>query len=79
MQIRFFVPTNLQSPIETIQADVIPPIGSLIRFPNGSRAVATRVQLELPHRARPYKWSMWWFSSSSEACRAVGVSVPGLR
>ncbi len=48
MQIRFFVANNLQSPIETMQAGVIPPIGSLIRFPNGAMAVATQMQLELP-------------------------------
>lgn len=47
MQIRFFAPNN-PSPIETIQADVIPPVGSLIRFPNGVTAVATQVRLDLP-------------------------------
>ena len=29
MQIRFFAPNNL-NPVEIIQADVIPPVGSLI-------------------------------------------------
>jgi hypothetical protein len=47
MQIRFFVASN-PNPVETIQADVIPPVGSLIRFPNGARWVATQIQLDLP-------------------------------
>jgi hypothetical protein len=47
MQIRFFVPNN-PNPVETIQADVIPPVGSLIRFPNGSTLVATQIRLDLP-------------------------------
>jgi hypothetical protein len=47
MQIRFFAPNN-PNPVETIQADVIPPVGSLIRFPNGVIWVATQVRLDLP-------------------------------
>ena len=47
MQIRFFVP-NSPNPVETIQADVIPPVGTLIRFPNGPIWVATQVRLDLP-------------------------------
>ena len=47
MQIRFFIPNN-PNPVETIQADVIPPVGSLIRFPNGALWVASQVRLDLP-------------------------------
>jgi len=47
MQIRFFVANN-PNPAETIQASVIPPVGSLIRFPNGVIMVATQVRLDLP-------------------------------
>jgi hypothetical protein len=47
MQIRFFVANN-PSPVETIQASVIPPVGSLIRFPNGAILVATQVRFDLP-------------------------------
>ena len=47
MQIRFFAPNN-PNPVETIQADVIPPLGSLIRFPNGVIWVASQVRLDLP-------------------------------
>jgi hypothetical protein len=46
MQIRFFAPNN-NNPI-TIQADVIPPVGSQIRFPNGAIWVASQIRLELP-------------------------------
>ena len=47
MQIRFFVPNN-PNPVETIQADVIPPVGSLIRFPNGATWVTSQIRLDLP-------------------------------
>jgi hypothetical protein len=47
MQIRFFVPNN-PNPVETIQADVIPPVGSLIRFPTGATWVTTQIRLDLP-------------------------------
>jgi hypothetical protein len=47
MQIRFFIPNN-PNPVETIQADVIPPVGSLIRFPNGVTWVASQIRLDLP-------------------------------
>jgi len=47
MQIRFFAPNN-PNPVEVIQADVIPPVGSLIRFPNGVIVVATQIRLDLP-------------------------------
>ena len=47
MQIRFFAPNN-SNPIEIIQAEAIPPVGSLIRFPNGVTWVATQIRLDLP-------------------------------
>jgi hypothetical protein len=47
LHIRFFVPNNPNA-VETIQADVIPPVGSQIRFPNGAILVATQIRLELP-------------------------------
>jgi hypothetical protein len=47
MQIRFFVPNN-PNLVETIQADVIPPVGSFIRFPNGATWVASQIRLDLP-------------------------------
>ena len=47
MQIRFFVPNN-PNPIEVIQANVIPPVGCLIRFPNGVTATVTQIRLDLP-------------------------------
>jgi hypothetical protein len=47
MQIRFFVPGN-PTPVETVQADVIPPLGSLIRFPNGVTWVVSQIRLDLP-------------------------------
>jgi hypothetical protein len=47
IQIRFFIPNN-PNPVETIQADVIPPLGSLIRFPNGVTWVASQIRLDLP-------------------------------
>jgi hypothetical protein len=47
MQIRFFAPNNA-APLEIIQADVIPPVGSLIRFPNGVTLVASQIRLDLP-------------------------------
>jgi hypothetical protein len=47
MQIRFFAPNN-NNPVEIIQADMIPPVGSLIRFPNGVTWIATQIRLDLP-------------------------------
>jgi hypothetical protein len=47
MQIRFFAPNN-PNPVEIIQADVVPPVGSLIRFPNGVTFVASQIRLDLP-------------------------------
>jgi hypothetical protein len=47
MQIRFFAPNN-PNPVDTIQADVIPPVGSLIMFPNRVIWVATQIRLDLP-------------------------------
>jgi len=47
MQIRFFAPNN-PNPVEIIQADVIPPVGSFIRFPNGVIWIASQVRLDLP-------------------------------
>jgi hypothetical protein len=47
MQIRFFAPNN-PNPVEIIQADVVPPVGSLIRFPNGATFVASQIRLDLP-------------------------------
>jgi hypothetical protein len=47
MQIRFFVSGN-PNPIDIIQADVIPPVGCFIAFPNGATAVATQIRLDLP-------------------------------
>lgn len=47
MQIRFFAPNN-PNPVEIIQADVVPPVGSLIRFPSGVTFVASQIRLDLP-------------------------------
>lgn len=47
MQIRFFAP-NDPNPIDIIQANVIPPIGCLIRFPTGVTGVVTQIRLDLP-------------------------------
>jgi hypothetical protein len=52
MQIRFFVPNN-PNPIDIIQADVIPPVGCLIGFPNGATAVVTQIRLDLPAPGLP--------------------------
>jgi hypothetical protein len=48
MQIRFFVAPNTTTPYETIQADVIPPVGSSIKFPNRLMGVVSQIELDLP-------------------------------
>jgi hypothetical protein len=47
MQIRFFVQAD-PNPEYFIQADVIPPVGSFIKFPSGKILVATEIRLDLP-------------------------------